>query len=478
MTAPSPSLFGLRTALLGALGLAGCTSRPIDDPGAGDLDTTGKPGTATGMVTTTEPGVTTTEPGVTTTGVTTTAGSTTTGNTTAIGSTTGEDGGTTTTTTTTTGVDLSTSGTTDGGTSTTGSHDLPCTPLNSLGVDLMAADVNMIVGCEAAGDTDCVDYLKVCVPLPDGLANCEACGPDCVGPLPMVCNAFINETPVCGPVAEGEQCCQVYTYGWHCTDGRPFVVAGESRVAPAIADPAWAGRVTPTLLAELGAEERAGLAALWTADGLAEHASVASFARFTLQLLALGAPPQLVADACRAQIEEVGHARTTLALAAAYGGPVGPGALPIEGAMIGATDREAVLVATFIEGCVGETIAAAELELAAQGCADPAVAATLKALAADEQRHAALAWRTVQWLLRAEDGTGLRGALARAVAGVGVPAVASDTLPAALLRRHGRLPAGERAGLVAQCLRSVIRPCVAALLAETATREARCSAAA
>jgi hypothetical protein len=469
---PAPNFYysGLRAALMSALGLSACTGRALDDLGAGDPATTGAtagatdpgPGSTTVAPTTGGPGGTGSSGGVDATGGDTTTSSDTTagGDTTTMGvsTTTGAPSETTT------GADISTSGTTVDATSdTTGIPDLPCTPVAEVGVVLEPAEANAFPGCEQAMASICHDYIKICAPRPDGADSCEACAPDCVGGLPTLCDAWIRLQSVCGPFAEGEQCCHVFEHGWNCADGRPFCVDGEARVATLRDGAAWTGREAPALLAELDANQRAGLAALWVADGLAEHASVASFARFTLQLLALGAPAELVEAACRAQLDEVGHARTALALAAAYGSKVGPGPLAVDGALAGVADREAVLVATFIEGCVGETIAAAELELAAQACVDPVVAAALRSIAADEQRHATLAWRTVQWLLHT-GGAALRGALTAALAGVVVPAPAIDELPATLMRRHGRTPAGERVALARHCLHAVIRPCALALL--------------
>ncbi len=57
------------------------------------------------------------------------------------------------------------------------------------------------------------------------------------------------------------------------------------------------------------AEEREALADRWTRDATYEHASIASFARVTLDLLALGAPAALVSGAQRAGLDEVEHAR-------------------------------------------------------------------------------------------------------------------------------------------------------------------------
>jgi hypothetical protein len=150
------------------------------------------------------------------------------------------------------------------------------------------------------------------------------------------------------------------------------------------------------------------LAAWWAAVAALEHASVASFARVTLQLLALGAPADLVADTQRAAADEVRHAATTWSLASAYAGrTLGPGPLPLAGVGI-ATDARSVLRSLVDEACVGETLGAAEARAAAEACEDPALAALLGGIAEDEARHAALAWRTLKWLL-SEVAPGLRG---------------------------------------------------------------------
>ena len=97
---------------------------------------------------------------------------------------------------------------------------------------------------------------------------------------------------------------------WECANaacGRPFVVDCEALVAPVTARDDWrAVLLTPSPVApELAAE----LAAHWTHIGQLEHASVAAFARFVLQLLGVGAPPSLVLAAQQALADEVEHAR-------------------------------------------------------------------------------------------------------------------------------------------------------------------------
>src|SRR5262249_9378447 len=134
------------------------------------------------------------------------------------------------------------------------------------------------------------------------------------------------------------------------------------------------------------------------------------FARFTLELLALGAPAHLVADAQRAGLDEVEHARLAYAMASAYAGrPLGPGPLDL-GPLTIRADRRELLPALILEGCVGETLGVAEaltLALAlADEASDPALQRLHARIAADEQRHAELAWRSLAWLL---DGAGEEG---------------------------------------------------------------------
>lgn len=462
---PTAPLSALRAALLQALGwtlLGGCTERVLADSATDGGSSSAPAGTTTAPTTTTTGGPGT--PPVTTSASTegppdpTTAAASSTG---APGGTTGGTGST--------GAPDGTTGSSSGDDSTTGEA---CLWPWEFGTQLMPDEVMDSPGC-VYDETEvlCGGYLRICGPLPDGAESCDACGPLCVE-LPALCEGLSVDV-TCGPFLFEGQCCHLHAFSVPCGDGRPFLVDGAARVAPADARADWlasgacsiehAPQNTPALLDELGADARAELARRWTADGLAEHASVASFARFVLQLMSLGAPASLLADACAAQADEVRHAQICFTLAAAYAGaPVGPAALPVAGALGGPFDLEAVLAAVIAEGCIGETIAAAELDLAARTCADRQVAACLRELAADEQRHAALAWRTVQWALGRGDARLRRVAAAAFAVRPALPAEPTDPR----LRRHGRLPAPERAALAEQCLRAVIGPCAAALLAE------------
>lgn len=177
-----------------------------------------------------------------------------------------------------------------------------------------------------------------------------------------------------------------------CVVGRPFQVAGAVLTARSTDRSDWSAPLP-------GLPHAPDVAAHWAWVASCEHASVASFSVVALQLLALGAPPELVDATHQAARDEVRHAQTMYALASAVGGrPVGPGPLPMDGLTL-QTDPRTVLKALVEEACVNETVSAA---LAAEeaACAEAsALRELLGAIARDEADHAALGWRTLRWML-------------------------------------------------------------------------------
>lgn len=298
----------------------------------------------------------------------------------------------------------------------------------------------------------------------DGITPAEAQldAEECLG-----CGGFVDAV-ACGPVALGDTCCHwiVYSPGQSCP-GRPFTVDGQARLPPVVARGDWATAIELDL-GGLPAATRRALGHAWAQDGCFEHASIASFSRFVLELLALGAPSTLVADAQQALLEETGHARVFFGLAAAYGEqPVGPAALDIRGALGSSHDPAAIALGLVREGCIGETISALQLGVAAAGASDPQLGARLLVVAEEELRHAELAWAALAWLLgRADVHVRARVAQAFAHATTFVPraADASDELPSAVLRAHGRLGAAERLALAERALSRVVAPAAARLL--------------
>jgi len=177
--------------------------------------------------------------------------------------------------------------------------------------------------------------------------------------------------------------------------GRPLRVGGRPRLAPTRGDPGWSGRDPLPDVTALTPGARARCAARWTRDAREEHASIAAFARLSLDLLALGAPADLVERAQRAGLDEVRHARLSFALASAYeASPVGPAPWPeaaVSGPPEGITDTlRRVALESLVDGAYGEGLAS--LRARDERSDDPAVSSLLALIARDEAEHAALGW--------------------------------------------------------------------------------------
>jgi hypothetical protein len=209
-----------------------------------------------------------------------------------------------------------------------------------------------------------------------------------------------------------------------------------------------AADVRPDLLG-LTALERADLAAHWARLGQMEHASIAAFARFNLQLLSLGAPADLVEACNRALVDETRHTRLCFALASQYGGmPIGPGPLDVENCFEN-NDLASVMKLVLSEGCIGETVAALDAMEQAATASDSVVHGVLSGIARDEQRHAELAYRFMRWAL-AQSSAQLRCEMAR--------------------EAEARIASFERTveGVQFVAAREVVRPLLAALFQENA----------
>jgi hypothetical protein len=262
-------------------------------------------------------------------------------------------------------------------------------------------------------------------------------------------------------ISAGVRQCQ----GYGGTPGRPFIVRGDERRAAIGFGAGWARACVPDG-AGLDARTRAALATYWTEIALMEHASVAAFSRFVLELLSLGAPSELVLDAQRALGDEIAHAELCFGLATAYAGePIAPGPLSLDGVLEPRSRVELGLTA-FREACLGETSAVAEARAALEQVSDPEVRRVLTQIAADEARHAELGFRFMKWLLevlpveeRDQLATGISQELATALA-----TAAPRVLDTVSVPEHGMLLAADRAAARRLALLEVCVPCTTALL--------------
>lgn len=200
------------------------------------------------------------------------------------------------------------------------------------------------------------------------------------------------------------------------------------------------------------------LAAHWLEVARMEHASVAAFSALSLDLLALGAPADLVAGAHAAALDEIEHARSVFGIASAYAGrELGPGPLPTPPRSL---DVARTLLETVRDGCVGEALAALEARAAAERAEDPAIREALERIADDEERHAELAYRVLAWLARSRPEVARDLATVRVGAGsAGAPDAPDED---GVLERYGVLGRAALGAVRDRALREVVGPCLAA----------------
>ncbi|MEA2748485.1 MAG: hypothetical protein QOI41_2628 [Myxococcales bacterium] len=271
---------------------------------------------------------------------------------------------------------------------------------------------------------------------------------------------FSAENTAAARAKTANACC--YTWVIPCPGGRAFRDAtGTPSVARVIERTDWVLAIADLALADIAPAERAALADHWTQEAAFEHASIASFAQLTLDLLSVGAPPDLLESAQRATLDEIEHAKITFALATAYGGrPVGPAALS---ALPGASRTLAAIArSTFIDACVGESVASASLAESSRRASDPVLRDLLAKMADDEERHAELAWRIVAWCSSSGDLEVAR-ALNEAKDEV------TNELVSLTHRGDAVAPTEPADELRATVLREVVLPCTVALLGHLMT---------
>jgi hypothetical protein len=210
-------------------------------------------------------------------------------------------------------------------------------------------------------------------------------------------------------------CIGFWIFSSNSRGGRPLRVRRRVLVTPLAQGTAWCSDL-PVDVATMTYDERATRAAGWLAEARGEHASVPAFARLSIDLVAAGAPPELVACAHRAALDEIDHARTCFGLAKAYcGHTVGAGPFP---ALIGDRDRSSLLNRlareSLVDGCGAESEAASRIRRAASRASDQLLRQNLERIAVDEERHVEFAWSIVKWCLQegglrvAEDLTKIR----------------------------------------------------------------------
>ena len=330
------------------------------------------------------------------------------------------------------------------------------------------------VVCENAGESvgckspEIMDKQERAAFVERALPSSSFCGP----PDAYYRASGENGGTFCGPIfnlddAHSGHCCYVVSLEFsQCVEGRPLVIEGEVVLAAVTQRDGWCQPTDAQVAHGLPEAVREQIAAGWAESGVHEHASVASFARFVMELMALGAPADLVRDATRAIEDEIRHAASCFGLASAYAGvALGPGELRVEGSMTHAGDWAHLLTSTIMEGCIGETLAACEAQWLVRQARPEAVRQALTEIAQDETEHALLAWRVVRWIL--EQRPDLTDLARRTFEGA-APAdrvfwASGATAQDSVLMAHGHLPEHLKASLRSHEFTHVVVPCAQAL---------------
>ena len=199
--------------------------------------------------------------------------------------------------------------------------------------------------------------------------------------------------------------------------GRQLRRFGRILLPPVEAGSGWLD--TPLALDAI-AHAPAGLAQQWRENGRTEHASVASFARLTLDLMALGAPSALITAANQDALDEIRHTEACFALAHALDGELeSPGPFPEAQRAHTLSRVRTIALAqlaalSLVDGALHEGVSARVIAKLARRAREPKIVAILKQIAADEGRHAAHGWDVVEWCLE-QGGFAVANALAGAL---------------------------------------------------------------
>lgn len=216
---------------------------------------------------------------------------------------------------------------------------------------------------------------------------------------------------------------------------------------------------------ELSLAERTRLAETWTRRSAAEYLAVSTFAVLAIDLVAAGAPADVLSLCMRAGIDEVRHAELCLRMIEIYGGkqvmpPPGMSSLPDDPER---PKLHQALANTMLVSCVSETYATTVLTATRDLTTDPVAHAVLTSIYSDEVMHARLGWSYLRYGLE----RGGQGAIDAAAAMVpialrGVANVVERERPVGevtdKVRGHGLMTPAEERVIYSSCVREVLVP--------------------
>ena len=225
---------------------------------------------------------------------------------------------------------------------------------------------------------------------------CSRLGPNADGSTRCDAEDCLNTSLPADLVLRDDEACECAIS--EVMEGRAFITEKGIRMASLHDGTCKANDWTEKV--SLGRRVNPGLASHFKSLGLAEHASVASFARVVMELMQLAAPADLVDRTLAAGQEEVRHAQMALSLARGWSSEdfhLGP----LDGLEFAPITLMDLARQTVFEAIEGETPAALAAVVALRFAKDEGVREFLQVVASEERRHAELAWATVAWAIQA-----------------------------------------------------------------------------
>ncbi len=215
--------------------------------------------------------------------------------------------------------------------------------------------------------------------------------------------------------------------------------------------------------ASLTAAERARLAETWRRRSAAEYLAVSTFSVLCIDLVAAGAPADVLSHCVRAQLDEIRHAELAVRMVEVYGGqriePVaGMSSLPDDPKQ---PKLHQAVANTLLVSCVSETYATTVLTATRDLTTDPVAHAVLTSIYSDEVMHARLGWSYLRWALD-KGGQPVADAAAKMVPRAlrGVANVIERERPIGevtdAVRAHGLMTPGEERVIYSRCVKEVL----------------------
>ena len=222
---------------------------------------------------------------------------------------------------------------------------------------------------------------------------------------------------------------------------------------------------------DLAPEVRAELARIWGERIPTEYRSITGFSTLSFDLIAAGAPVDLVAVCHRVCIDELRHTELAVRMVDLYGGERPP--LPREITSLPADQTVSAMAqacrSAIALACLGETFACSELAMLRERAVDPVVKGVLTVFLADEIVHARIGWAYLAHAMKTADAR-TRGHVAQVlpayVGGIAANLFGTDDAPAAVdvtnddarLWAHGVCSMREEQDLYRTFVREVFVP--------------------